>query len=121
MRKCILDTNVLVALVDPQDAHNSDASEIVEQLNQDVLLPVIVLAEFLSGQVDATATFQKLQKKWRDITYSTEEELGIMTEFPQKTRKKLKANDCLILAQCITQDANLITFDANLKKAYEEL
>lgn len=118
MSKCLLDTNVLVALVDTKDAHHKNATKIIEQIDSTVILPIIVVAEFLSGQLDATKSLLSLQKKWGNFIYTTEEELVIMAEFPQKIRKKLKANDCLILAHCLVHDANLITFDDYLNQAY---
>jgi predicted nucleic acid-binding protein len=36
-------------------------------------------------------------------------------------RKKLKANDCLVLAHAIHHHADLYTFDAKLRKAFRSL
>lgn len=120
--KIILDSNVLIALTNQNDSLHAAASEAVAGLQNDqVLLPAIVVTEVLILDQQPLLLLESFRKNWPDILATTEEEMLAVAEFPFEMRKKLKTNDCLILAHCIIHEARLVTFDQNLKQAYEEV
>lgn len=53
----LLDSSVIIALLDPEDAHHPRARQLLEQLNpDDVLISVLTLAEILVGAVSRGET-----------------------------------------------------------------
>lgn len=118
----IIDTNVLIALTNKNDSLHEAAKEAVTGLQGSrVLLPVLILTEVLILEPHPLSVVEKCRTYWPDIIATTEEEMLLVAEFPVEVRKKLKANDCLILAHCLVHEARLLTFDRKLRQAYDEV
>ncbi len=82
------------------------------------MIPDIVMAEFLMGDVEGEKMIAVCKKLCGSFLPITEKELNVVAKMPTAIRKKLKANDCLILAFAQRYKAELFTFDQTLKKTY---
>lgn len=120
MKRYCIDTSFLVALLDANDVHAEAAVTKFQELEKDVeiFIPFIVLAEIVVGdrQGDALEKIREIPSK---IEYSQNEDLIFMYRFNLKTRRMLKANDCLVIATCKRLNAELLTFDQNLIRLLE--
>lgn len=118
----VLDTNVLCALFDENDVHHEAAGHLFHEISGcRIFLPCIVAAELLAGDVPGKKLLELCKNLTDAFLASTERELTVISGFPAALRKKLKANDCLVLAHAIHHHADLFTFDEKLKKAYSKL
>lgn len=118
----ILDTSFVSALWNENDPHHAEAERLFfEPENSSALLPMIVVAELLSGGKDGQKIVLVCKGLCSAFLPETEKEIGKISEFPFDVRNKLKANDCLILAHAIIHSADLLTFDKNLKDAHLKL
>jgi predicted nucleic acid-binding protein len=118
----LLDTSILCALFDEQDAHHEEAVRLLHTVQgAHVLIPCIVIAELLAGEVPGERILRQCTNFASAILPDTEQEIALLATFSTTAQKGLKANDCLILAHSLKQKAELLTFDQKLLKAYKQL
>lgn len=118
----ILDTNFIFSLLNKADVNHKKAADIFLGLDEDVDLkvPYIVAAELAISRKGSylVSIARKISKRF---VSSTEKDLEFIESMPYDVRKKIKSNDCLILAICKRNNAELITFDKNLSKVLHNL
>jgi predicted nucleic acid-binding protein len=113
----ILDTNFICSLLNQSDANHSKAKDIYFAIDDDekIKIPFIVAAE-LSIHIHANKYFYAAKQITSKFIVNNEADLDFVLKISDKTRTKLKANDCLILALCKRLNADLLTFDKQLLK-----
>ena len=121
MNNVLFDTSFLCALHDENDPHCAAATEMFSSSGSHIIIPAIVMAEFLMGDVAGDRMIETCRQLCGSFLQTTERELVLIASFPYPLRNKLKSNDCLILAHAIQHKAELYTFDNKLLKAYGEL
>lgn len=121
MNNILFDTSFLCALHDDNDPHCTEATEMFSASGAHIIIPAIVMAEFLMGDVACDRMIETCRKLCGSFLQTTERELIHIASFPYPLRKKLKSNDCLILAHARQHKAELYTFDDTLLNAYGEL
>ena len=118
----LFDTSFLCALHNESDPHFAEATKMFSLFSgSHILIPTIVMAEFLIGDVAGDRMIATCRKLCGSFLSVTEKELSIISSFPYPLRKKLKSNDSLVLAHAIANKAELFTFDHKLLKAYKGL
>ncbi len=111
----ILDTNFLCSFFDLLDSNHEKAKAVFfDQLGEDELkVPYVVAAELLVNDMSAKY-FPAVTAITNRYVKNNEADLEFISGLPGKLKRKLKANDCLILALCKRYNAELISFDKNL-------
>lgn len=118
----ILDTSFLLGLFNPDDGHHEAARRQFSLIEGFwCSIPSIVCAELLVQQKEGVRLIEACKEIQKQFTPLTEKELRIIAKIPERRRKTLKANDCVILAHALNLQAKLLTFDQKLLKTYEEL
>jgi len=118
----LLDTSFLSALHNEDDVYHGEATkQFLEARGTQTIIPAIVMAEYLMGNVDGKHMMTVCKDLCGAFLPLTERELQEITRLPEKMQKGLKANDCLILVYSSLHRADLYTFDQKLKKTYNEL
>lgn len=117
MTKYVLDTNYLQSLFDETDVNSEKAAEILEALEEQaqMIIPQIVVAELLIGK-DSTSVIRNCKELVTDFEKNNDDDLKFISKIPYQKRKRLKANDCLVMAITKRNSAKLITFDKVLEK-----
>ncbi len=124
MNSKVLDTNFIQSLWSQSDSNHKKALEVANNINQDdeIIIPVIVVAELLaspsSNKIDVVEACKTICDHFE---LSISKDLKFISQAPYKLRKKLKANDMMLLAICDRYKADLVTFDKHLIKAKSEL
>lgn len=80
-----------------------------------VRIPFIVAAELSVSPYSDKYLFAAKEISTRFIP-NNEDDLEFITNLPDKLKKGLKANDCLIISLCKRTGGELLTFDKKLKK-----
>lgn len=118
----ILDTSFLLGLFDHEDVHHAEARRQFSVVaDATFLIPAIVVAETLIQQEESLRLLDACKHIVGSFLPITEQELRAVAQFPQTLRRKLKANDCVVLAHVRTNHAELFTFDRRLRKACEQI
>ncbi|HLD08182.1 MAG TPA: PIN domain-containing protein [Candidatus Peribacterales bacterium] len=118
----LLDTSFLSALHNDNDVYHEEATEqFFAAQGTQTIIPTIVMAECLMGDIDGKHMMTVCKELCGSFLPLTERELQEVARLPAKTRKGLKANDCLILVYTRLYHADLYTFDQKLKKVYDDL
>jgi len=112
----ILDTNFILSLFNQADGNHEKAKDIFFSLDEDekIKIPFIVAAELTLSE-DSGKILEASKAICSKFLVSSEEDLAYISKMPVKTKRKLKANDCLLIALCKRYDAELLTFDKSLK------
>lgn len=118
----ILDTNFICSLFNQTDQNHDKAKDIFFEIDEDekLLIPFIVAAE-LAISNDARKLLSASKKITPRFLASNEDDLNYVAKLPDRLRRKLKANDCLIIALCKRKKAELLTFDKSLSSALHSL
>jgi len=120
MRRIVLDTNFIFALFVITDPCHIQALEVYAKFEGEItfIVPQIVLAELLVSAEERD--FIKLAERINcKISSTAESDLLYISELQANLKRQLKAIDCLILACCTRHNAELLTFDKQLMKAYK--
>jgi len=118
----ILDTNFVCSLFNQSDFNHEKALNIFFNIENDekVKIPFVVAAE-----LSVNENRKKYLRATKEITVkfltNNESDLEFITNLALKSTKKLKANDCLIIALCQRLNADLLTFDKKLQKVLSRL
>lgn len=113
MKSYLLDTNFLIALDNSKSEYHKKAVNLFQSIdNSLIFIPAIVVAEFLVG-------FEKVNVGLRicneisstDFLQVENQDLEFLNKISLKTRKKLKANDSLVIALAKRYNAKLYSFD----------
>ena len=117
----ILDTNFICSLFNQLDSNHHKAKEIFFALDdsEKIAIPFIVAAELCISD-DAEKYLHAARLISGRFSPNSIEDLEFITELTSNTNNSnsLKANDCLIIALCHRLDAELLTFDKKLMRAY---
>lgn len=113
----ILDTNFICSLFNQSDVNHSKAKDVFFEIPsaETIKIPYIVAAELSVNKEGAKYLYAAKQMTTKFIT-NNEADLDYILTIPDKSKSKLKANDCLILALCKRLKADLVTFDKLLLK-----
>ena len=110
----VVDASVLIAFLDPNDAHHSDAVEILEDASPPLLVHPITAAEVLVAAVRNDVA----DAVWADLmTIGVElDDTPIDPLLLAKLRVKTgcKMPDCCVLASAATRNTAVATFDEQL-------
>ena len=114
----ILDANILIAAMDPNDAHHARVAAFLKNTTDDLRIPRLSLAEALVAQVHARRG-EQAQKAIQSLGI---QELGgnLVSALDLATLRDatgLKMPDCVVLASARASQARLATTDAKLAKA----
>ena len=118
----LLDTNFISSLFNPDDVNHTRAKEIMFSISDEekVRVPYVVGAE-LSISEDGEKYLYAARQITSKFVSNSEQDLDYIINLPAKSRAKLKANDCLLLALCKRLNAEILTFDKVLLKIQESL
>lgn len=118
----ILDTNFVFSLLNTLDENHQKAKDIFFQIKDDeeLKIPYIVVAELIVDK-DGDYYFEASRNISKRFLMNNEEDVKFIKAMPINIKKKLRANDCLILALCMRKKVELITFDKQLKRTLEIL
>ena len=111
----ILDTNFIYSLFNSFDSNHQAAKDILFGFKEadEIKIPFIVAAE-LAVNPDAGKLLQGASALASKYTKNNEADLEFISALPLKTKRKLRANDCLILSLCRRYHAELVSFDKAL-------
>ena len=118
------DTSWLIALFNPDDSHHSKALRQLDELHGSPTISSFALAELLvdfekSDVVDVQATFEQIKKTFDHIIDLTAD---IALQAAQiRSTNKVTLGDAIIIASALTEKAELLTFDKNMKAVYERI
>ncbi|MFW5702991.1 MAG: type II toxin-antitoxin system VapC family toxin [Candidatus Dojkabacteria bacterium] len=117
--KYLLDTNFLIALLDEGNDKHKDAMEIAYGFAGDsnFVIPSFVVAEMLVGTDQHETVFAFLDRLTDAFEGITSIDLRYIGQIKSELRKRLRANDCLVLAISSRTKAKVVTFDIKLQKA----
>ena len=121
-QKSHADTSWLIALFNPEDSHHKQALRELEELNSAPAMSSLVLAELLvdfesSDSGSVSGTLQKIQKSFSTI-YSVTLEIAVRAAEIRSTQK-VSLTDAIVIATALEEQSHLLTFDRNMKAAYE--
>lgn len=117
-KKYILDTSFIFAIITGIDPHNELArGTLIKAINSDgeILIPLPVVAEVAVG-VGYKNTNHLINYLSAKVDQPLIDDLKYCDTLPLNSRRKLKANDCLILGSVRRNKATLLTFDKYLKR-----
>ncbi len=112
----VVDASVLIAYLDPNDAHHSAAVEILEDASLPLLVHPITAAEVLVAAVRndvADAVWADLMAIGVEIDHTPIDPL-ILAKLRVKTGCKMP--DCCVLASASTRGTAVATFDERLRR-----
>lgn len=123
-QKSHADTSWLIALFNPEDSHHKQALRELEELNSAPAMSSLVLAELLvdfesSDSGSVSGTLQQIQKSFSTI-YSVTVEIAVRAAEIRSTQKVSLA-DAIVIATALEEQSHILTFDKNLKAAYERI
>jgi predicted nucleic acid-binding protein len=123
-QKSHADTSWLIALFNPEDSHHKQALRELEELNSAPAMSSLVLAELLvdfesSDSGSVSGTLQKIQKSFSTI-YSVTLEIAVRAAEIRSTQK-VSLTDAIVIATALEEQSHLLTFDRNMKAAYERI
>ena len=120
--KILLDTNVLIAVFDETNSLHTKAKTLLQQHWEDTMIvPIIVMAEFLVAEGNTSKAIEMCTELNMRFLPTTLQELHILRTIPYAIRRRIKATDSLLLAHCLHEKAQLLTFDAPLEKCYKKI
>ena len=123
---CVLDTSILLVMMDPHDPMYMQTKEKLFSITYDTVhfeIPIICAIEGLIQNPhpeDFIAKLSVIVDK-RDFELTQKSDLEYISTLPLKIRTTLKANDCSVLAISKRLNAQLLTLDKKLLKAYSNL
>ena len=123
-QKSHADTSWLIALFNPEDSHHKQALRELEELNSAPAMSSLVLAELLvdfesSDLGSVSGTLQQIQKSFSTI-YSVTVEIAVRAAEIRSTQKVSLA-DAIVIATALEEQSHILTFDKNMKAAYERI
>ncbi len=123
-QKSHADTSWLIALFNPEDSHHKQALRELEELNSAPAMSSLVLAELLvdfesSDSGSVSGTLQKIQKSFSTINSVTLEIAVRAAEIC--STQKVSLTDAIVIATALEEQSHLLTFDRNMKAAYERI
>lgn len=118
----ILDTSFINSLFEEKDSNHEEAKKIFFNLDEDenIKIPLIVAFELVIHEEYEKLLFASKKITTRFLN-NNEDDITFVKTMSYATRKKLKANDCMIIALTVRKKAQLITFDKNLSKTFQNL
>lgn len=124
----ILDANFLCSLINTADVNHPKAEEIFESLSEQstLCIPLIVGVELSilakpRQNLISQALDQFLAEFEVDVLPFSSEQLPDMKSFVRETNFSLKPNDYALLFATFQENALLLTFDKQLRRAAENL
>ena len=123
-QKSHADTSWLIALFNPEDSHHKQALRELEELNSAPAMSSLVLAELLvdfesSDSGSVSGTLQQIQKSFSTI-YSVTVEIAVRAAEIRSTQK-VTLTDAIVIATALEEQSHILTFDKNMKAAYERI
>jgi len=123
-QKSHADTSWLIALFNPEDSHHKQALRELEELNSAPAMSSLVLAELLvdfesSDSGSVSGTLQQIQKSFSTICSVTLEIAVRAAEI--RSTQKVSLTDAIVIATALEEQSHLLTFDRNMKAAYERI
>lgn len=114
----ILDANVVIALLNPEDAHHSRAAGLlVEVPEEDLHIPAVTLGEALVWHVRAGTgerALEVLEDLGLSVIESKEDPLALARV---RAESGLRMPDCIVLHHALTRGEALATMDERLARA----
>ena len=123
-QKSHTDTSWLIALFNPEDAHHPKAIRELEELHQAPSMSSCVLAELLvdfekSVVVDVSATYLQIKKSFSAIVDLNSSIAVNAAEI--RSKYKVTLGDAIVIASALSEKAELLTFDKNMRAVYERI
>ena len=123
-QKSHADTSWLIALFNPEDSHHKQALRELEELNSAPAMSSLVLAELLvdfesSDSGSVSGTLQQIQKSFSTICSVTLEIAVRAAEI--RSTQKVSLTDAIVIATALEEQSHLLTFNRNMKAAYERI
>jgi predicted nucleic acid-binding protein len=115
----VVDASVLIAYLDPDDAHHSAAVELLVEAEPPLLVHPVTAAEVLVAPVRramAEAVWADLVAIGVEVDRTT---IDPMQLAKLRVRTGCKMPDCCVLAVAIARDASVSTFDERLARHAE--
>lgn len=119
MGPVVLDANILIALVDPKDAHHDTVRAALEEARSDdtsFLLPVSAYSELLVGPSkkgeDAVRTIDGLVDELTRLVPISRAIGREAARLRAKHGRRLRLPDALIVATAVVEEASVLTTDA---------
>lgn len=123
-QKSHADTSWLIALFDDQDSHHSKALRELEELTSAPSISAIALAELLvnfesSEAIDFSATYNSLKSSVSSVIAMNENIAVKAAEI--RSKNKVTLGDAVVIASALSDRAQLLTFDKNMRTVYERV
>lgn len=120
VKRLMIDSNVLIAAYENQDAHNKIATDfLLANYTNHLMTSTISLSEALSGPYkksrDAGERVKMLYSDLIDQVCVVDEKIALSAA-KLRAREKIALPDALILATAEIENAELVTFDKALAK-----
>lgn len=114
----VLDTSVLIGLLDPRDAHHADAIELLAELSDELVVHPLTLAEVLVGPTRSGREHDVMT----DLASIGVQAANLGSDEPLllarvRVDHGLKMPDACVLATAVHYDAPLASFDTQLTEA----
>jgi predicted nucleic acid-binding protein len=123
-QKSHTDTSWLIALFNPENANHPKAIRELEELHQAPSMSAFVLAELLvdfekSDVVDVSATYLQIKKSFSTIVDLDSSIAVNAAEI--RSKYKVTLGEAIVIASALSDKAELLTFDKNMRAVYERI
>lgn len=118
----VFDTSFLQSYLNKKDANFLNSREIFRSIGKNFkpIVPIVVVGELICGTKDEDSVVRFLNvltnNKYEPITKI---DINYLKNMDASLRRGLKSNDCFVLSICYRYNAELLTFDRKLQKAYD--
>ncbi len=123
-QKTHADTSWLIALFDSQDSNHSRAMKQLDELKSPPSISAVALAELQvvlanSDLVDVQATLAQIKKVFSKVI---DVDVKVATNAAQiRSQNRITIGDSIIVASAILDSSDLLSFDKNMRSAYERV
>src|SRR5436190_23338035 len=113
MRKVLLDTNFIQSYINEEDKLHLEARKLFSNFPEGTkfIIPAIVVVELIIGTDQINRVYEFCSLLCNTFESIELDDINLIAQINIEARRSLKSTDCLILAVCVREDADLITFD----------
>lgn len=117
---CQADSSWLIALLDSEDHHHSDAVAQFERLGLPPVFSALVLGELLSSiETRRREKFKRLSEAFEPVIPVSAEIAAKGAEI--RVEYRLSLSDAIVVASALVHDTELLTFDKKMQSVFERL
>ena len=117
---CQADSSWLIALLDPEDHHHSDAVAQFERLGIAPAISALALSELLSSfESRRRERFKRFSQALQPVV-PVDSEIAVKAA-EIRVEHRLSISDAIIVASALIHDTELLTFDKKMQSVFERL